>query len=70
MRNFAVAAWERRRNRERELRVIEAETAEHAIVAVAAARPPARQAGIYEAWPVEEPAAMVRFTFEERRGQL
>ncbi|HET7121040.1 MAG TPA: hypothetical protein VFI17_07290 [Solirubrobacterales bacterium] len=50
--------------------MIEAETAEHAIVAVAAARPPARQAGIYEAWPVEEPAVMVRFTFEERRGQL
>ncbi|HEU4599514.1 MAG TPA: hypothetical protein VFS26_07200 [Solirubrobacterales bacterium] len=50
--------------------MIEAETAEHAIVAVAAARPPAQQAGIYEAWPVEEPAAMVRFTFEERSEQL
>ena len=69
MRNFVVAAWERRRNPERELSVIEADTAEHAIVRLAASRPPAEQAGVYEAWPVDDPGSALRLTFAQRRKQ-
>ena len=53
MRNYVVAAWERRRHRERELHQVTAETAEHAIVAIASSRPLEEQPGIYEAWPAE-----------------
>ena len=53
MRNYVVAAWERRRHRERELHQVTAETAEHAIVAIASSRPLEQQPGIYEAWPAE-----------------
>lgn len=67
MRNFVVAAWERRRDLERELSVVKAETAEHAIVRLAASRPPADQAGVYEAWPEDEPASSLRLTFAQRR---
>jgi hypothetical protein len=69
VRNFVVAAWERRRNQERELSVIKADTAEHAIVRLASSRPPAEQAGVYEAWPVDEPACTVRLTFAQWRKQ-
>lgn len=69
MRNFVVAAWERRRNPERELSVIKADTAEHAIVRLAASRPLSEQPGVYEAWPVDEPACTVRLTFAQRRKQ-
>jgi hypothetical protein len=67
VRNFVVAAWERRRKPERELSVIKADTAEHAIVRLAASRPEADQAGVYEAWPVDEPASSVRLTFARRQ---
>jgi len=67
VRNFVVAAWERRRTPERELSVIKAETAEHAIVRLAASRPEAEQAGVYEAWPEDEPACSLRLTFAQRR---
>ncbi len=67
MRNFVVAAWERRRKPERELSVIKADTAEHAIVRLAASRPEAEQAGVYEAWPVDEPGCSLRLTFARRR---
>lgn len=66
MRNFVVAAWERRRHRERELSVVEADTAEHAIAAIAGALPAEQQPGIYEAWPAEDPAHMVRVTYGQR----
>lgn len=69
MRNFVVTAWERQRNPERELSVIKADTAEHAIVRLAASRPPSEQPGVYEAWPVDEPACTVRLTFAQRREQ-
>jgi hypothetical protein len=63
MRNFVVAAWERRRHRERQLSVIEADTAEHAIAALAGSRPTDEQPGVYEAWPVEEPGHNLRVTY-------
>ncbi len=66
MRNFVVAAWERRRKTERELSVIKADTAEHAIVRLAASRPPAEQPGVYEAWPVDDPGSSLRLTFAQR----
>ena len=69
MRNFVVAAWERRRKPERELSVIKADTAEHAIVRLAASRPPDDQPGVYEAWPVDDPGSTVRLTFAQRRKQ-
>jgi hypothetical protein len=69
VRNFVVAAWERRRKQERELSVIKADTAEHAIVRLAASRPPHEQAGVYEAWPVDDPGSSLRLTFAQRRKQ-
>lgn len=69
MRNFVVAAWERRRKTERELSVIKADTAEHAIVRLAASRPADEQPGVYEAWPVDDPASSLRLTFAQRRNQ-
>jgi len=69
VRNFVVAAWERRRKPERELSVIKADTAEHAIVRLAASRPPNEQAGVYEAWPVDDPGSSLRLTFAQRREQ-
>jgi hypothetical protein len=51
MRNFVVAAWERRRHRERELHRVTAETAEHAIVAIASSR------------PLEQPELNLRITY-------
>jgi hypothetical protein len=63
MRNFVVAAWERRRHRERELHRVTAETAEHAIVAIASSRPLEQQPGVYEAWPAEQPELNLRITY-------
>jgi hypothetical protein len=70
MRSFVVAAWERRRHRERHLHKVTAETAEHAIVAVASSRPLEEQPGIYEAWPVESPELNLRITYAAPRRQL
>jgi hypothetical protein len=70
MRSFVVAAWERRRHRERELHEVTAETAEHAIIAVASSRPLEEQPGIYEAWPVEQPELNLRITYAAPRRQL
>lgn len=71
MRNFVVAAWEqRRRHRERELHQVTAETAEHAIVAVASSRPLEEQPGIYEAWPAEQPELNLRITYAAPRSRL
>jgi hypothetical protein len=74
MRKFVVAAWERQRRRERELRTVEADTAEHAVVAVAVTR----QVGaenksgevFYEAWPENEPGSNLRMIFGRTDGQL
>ncbi len=70
MTNFVVAAWERRRHRERELHKVTAETAEHAIVAIASSRPLEEQPGVYEAWPAEKPELNLRITYAAPRRQL
>lgn len=69
MRSYFVAAWERRRHRERELHQVTAETAEHAIVAIASSRPLEQQPGIYEAWPAESPELNLRITYAHPRRQ-
>ena len=69
MRNFVVAAWERRRHRERQLHQVTAETAEHAIVAVASSRPLEDQPGVYEAWPAEQPELNLRITYAAPKRQ-
>lgn len=69
MRNFVVAAWERSRKPRRELHVVEADTAEHAIVKVAADLPEDEQAGTYEAWPRREPRNILRMVFGKRDGR-
>ena len=63
-----VAARELRRQRESGPEIVEAETAEHAVVRVVGALPAAEQAGVYEAWPVEEPSASLRVTLATPRG--
>ena len=70
MRNFVVAAWERRRHRERELHEVTAETAEHANVAIASSRPLDEQPGVYEAWPTGSPELNLRITYAAPRRQL
>lgn len=70
MRNYVVAAWARRRHRERELHEVTAETAEHAIVAIASSRPLEQQPGVYEAWPAEAPELNLRITYAAPRRQL
>lgn len=70
MRSFVVAAWERRRHRERELHEVTAETAENAIVAVASSRPLEEQPGIYEAWPAERPELNLRITYAAPRSRV
>jgi hypothetical protein len=70
MRDFVVAAWERNRHRERQLRHVVASTAEGAIVAIAAARPLHHQPGVYEAWPADDPASNLRITYAAAARQL
>ncbi len=70
MRNFVVAAWERNRHRERELRHVVASTAEQAIVAIAAARPLHHQPGVYEAWPADDPGSNLRITYAASSRQM
>jgi hypothetical protein len=70
MRKFVVAAWERRRHRERELSEVEAETAEHAVVAVAVTRELPVDEVVYEAWPDDDPGSNLRMTFGRRFRQL
>ena len=70
MRRYVVAAWERRRHRERELHQVTADTAEHAIVEIASARPLDEQPGVYEAWPAESPELNLRITYGPPRRQL
>jgi hypothetical protein len=74
MRKFVVAAWERQRHRERELRTVEADTAEHAVVAVAVTRQPDGQQAdgevVYEAWPEKEPGSNMRMILGRVDRQL
>lgn len=70
MRKFVVAAWERRRHRERELRTVEADTAEHAVVAVAVTRGGESSEIVYEAWPEGEPGCNLRMILGRRERQL
>ncbi|MBS1844660.1 MAG: hypothetical protein JST53_09615, partial [Actinobacteria bacterium] len=44
-----------------------AETAEHAIVAIASSRPLEEQPGVYEAWPAEKPELNLRITYAAPR---
>ena len=69
MRKFVVAAWERRRHRERELSEVEAETAEHAVVAVAVARESKGEV-VYEAWPDDDPGSNLRMILGRQHRQL
>ncbi|MBS1879283.1 MAG: hypothetical protein JST31_07210 [Actinobacteria bacterium] len=74
MRKFVVAAWERQRRRERELRTVEADTAEHAVVAVAVTRQADCQSSdgevVYEAWPEDDPGSNLRMILGRPRRQL
>lgn len=74
MRKFVVAAWERQRRRERELRTVEADTAEHAVVAVAVTRQADRRhvdgEVVYEAWPEDEPGSNMRMILGQVDRQL
>jgi hypothetical protein len=65
MRSFTVAAWEESRHRRRDLHEVRAETAEHAIQHIVAAR---GAYGVFEAWPSREPENNLRMTFA-RRGE-
>ena len=65
-----MAAWERSRRRERRLRLVEADTAEHAIGVVASGREEDEQPGVYEAWPAEQPELNLRITYAAPRRQL
>lgn len=65
MRNFVVAARERGRTRRRELHRVEADTAEHAVLMVAATRPAGQQGAIYDAWRPGAPEHMLRMTLAE-----
>ncbi|HEX4306774.1 MAG TPA: hypothetical protein VHZ54_12090 [Solirubrobacterales bacterium] len=47
-----------------------ADTAEHAILAVASSRPLEEQPGVYEAWPTEQPELNLRITYAAPRRQL
>ena len=47
--------------------VVEADTAEHAVVRLANSRPEPEQPGVYESWPVDDPAASLRITLAPRR---
>jgi hypothetical protein len=67
MRDFVVAAWQRTRHRERELCTVMAGTAEQAIAAIASARPLKHQPGVYEAWPVDDPASNLRVVYAHSR---
>jgi len=69
MRKFVVAAWERQRRRERELRTVEADTAEHAVVAVAVTRQTEGEV-FYEAWPENEPGSNMRMILGRVDRQL
>ena len=63
MRNFVVASWEPSASRRR-LHQVEAETAEHAVVVVAATGASQRHESVYEAWPAERPSNNIRFVFD------
>jgi predicted oxidoreductase len=69
-RNFVVAAWERGRHRERRLRQVEADTAEHAVITVASSGSAENQEVVYEAWPSETPASNLRMVLQHRDGSL
>lgn len=49
---------------------MEAETAEHAVVAVAVARSSESSEVIYEAWPEDEPGCNLRMILARRERQL
>jgi hypothetical protein len=69
-RNFIVAAWEKSRKRHRDLRRVQAKSAEEAVAVVAASRTLTEEGAVYEAWPVKEPGCILRITFMPRRPQL
>jgi hypothetical protein len=66
VRRFVVTArgWRSQGNAERS--VVEADTAEHAVVRLANSRPAPEQPGVYESWPVDDPAASLRVTLAPR----
>jgi hypothetical protein len=74
MRKFVVATWEPQRRRERELRTVEADTAEHAVVSVAVTRQVGSESSegevVYEAWPEQEPGSNMRMVLGRVDRQL
>jgi hypothetical protein len=69
-RNFIVAAWEKSRRRQRDLRRVQAESHEEAVAVVAASRILTEEGAVYEAWPAEEPGCILRITLKPRRPRL
>jgi hypothetical protein len=67
VRRFVVTARGRRSQGDSETSVVEADTAEHAVVRLASSRPEPEQPGVYESWPVDDPAASLRITLAARR---
>ena len=65
-RNFVVAAWERRRRRQRDLREVPANSHEEAVALVAASRVLTTDGAVYEAWPAKQPGCILRITLEPR----
>lgn len=68
MRSFVVASWEQGRQRRRDLRRVEADTAEHAVLKAAASRPSEKQNAVYEAWLSTEPEHNLRMTLVRHGG--
>ena len=64
--NFVVAAWEKCRRRQRELREVRAKSHEEAVALVAASRVLTKEGAVYEAWPVQQPGCILRITLEPR----
>ena len=60
MRRFVVAV--RRRSNEVRKNLVKAPTAEHAIAKVANTRERSLPGTVFEAWPEEQPAQVVKFT--------
>jgi hypothetical protein len=68
-RNFIVAAWEKSRTRHRDLRHVQAKSAEEAVAVVSASRTLTKEGAVYEAWPVKQPGCILRITLQPRRAK-
>lgn len=64
--DFIVAPWEKNRKRSRDLRRVQAKSAEEAVAMVAASRTLTKEGVVYEVWPAEEPGCILRITLKPR----